>query len=168
MHTSFNAVEVTMDLSWHVAQLADSRALLKEYKAQQKRLEDIIKAEVDAKYSRLRAAVQKDIDRTQAETDRFYDQTVLLACQNFEKDGVKAQHKAVSVGEYTVLEYDQDAALELAKTKGQWLKLDVRSFKKDARALLELSEPDPQVAAVVTMRTEVRARVKSDLSQWSK
>lgn len=168
MNTSFMNTEVVKDLWWHVRQLGDARKTTNSVKVQVHNLEAQIQADIDKRWGFAQRALKTQLETAQAEVDRLYEQTALLGCQEFERTGSKSPHPAVGIREENILEFDDDAALELAQSKGRWLKLDVRSFKKDAKLELSKTSPDPDVAQVVSTRTEPKARIKTDLSQWSK
>ena len=108
-------------------------------------------------WQRLRLAKENLSERTSSERtvyDALYDQAV----QNY--DGDKKPHPAVGLGEYTVVEYNEEAMKNWAidhKHPGL-LKLDKRAANAVAKG--------PTAPEFVTISTEVRARIATDLSEY--
>ena len=121
---------------------------------------ELLQAELEAtdEYQRLQLAKQNLSERTSSERtvyDALYDQAV----QNYDGQN-KKPHPAVGLGDYTVVEYDEEAMKNWAidhKLPGL-LKLDKRAANAVAKG--------PTAPEFVTISTEVRARIAADLSEY--
>jgi len=156
MTTSFTHQPV-LDLHYLVTSLAQARQVEQTYKDTLAGLQKEIDALIDEKYGRVLANTKALLEVAKDEVSHYDDLTRLYAVQHFDGED-KKPHPAVSLGEYTVLDYDEAKAFDWAKETGLALELDVKGFEKIAK----VSPPE-----FVEVKTEVRARIATDLSEWA-
>ena len=82
-----------------------------------------------------------------------------VAVSEFQRTGSKKPHKALSVGEYEIMQYGEDDALEYCVEHEivAAMKLNKKKFEAVAKVL----RPD-----FVTFDTEARGRIATNLEEW--
>lgn len=159
MTTSFfDKLRTKKDLNYLVPELAKARALQTQHEADLKKVQAEVDALVQEKYGNILASIQALVDSAKADVEELDAQVRIRAVADFEASGDKRPHPAVSVGEYTVLDYDLEVALQWGIQFGACVKLDKREFEKAAKALGNLE--------FVKINTEPCARINADLEAY--
>jgi hypothetical protein len=148
----------TKNLVRSVKELAEARSKLAIIKKSRADLQADIDALIEEKFGSKTRSLDASIDAAKVEAERLDGQVRTLAVKSFEKDGNQKPHPAVGIGEYTVLEYDTDKALDYARKHiPNAVKLDKTAFKKAAKVLgLEFVE----------VSVEPRAKINRDLTEY--
>ena len=141
-----------------VEQLAQARADLEKVVTDGASLELLIDALIEQHFGPAKAANDEAQAEASERVDELTKQVRDRAVLAFEQSGDKRPNSAIQIKEYIVLVYSEGDALEFARQHvPKALKLDRRAFERVAKVL----EPD-----FVTVITEPRATIASDLSAW--
>lgn len=138
-----------------VKSLAHARNITSEYEVDLARLKADISAEFGAK---LEICTERINGAKEAEAE-IYGLLREAGVKVYQDTGNKNPHAAVSVGEYTIYNYETKDALEwlIEKNIPKALKVDARQFKKIVDVL---SPPFVEIAK------EARAKVARDLDKY--
>ena len=151
--TSFESV--VADLDYMVRELQRERKQVSSVKRELAQIETRIHQQFpELAEARIRLKI------AQAEADQLDGQLRLDALEQWERgDGGKNEiHPAIKIKEYTVLDYEQDAAIDYCREHlPNALKLDKRPFE----AVAKVAELD-----FVTISKEARATIATDLLKY--
>lgn len=118
-----------------------------------------INERIDSEYGDARRAASAILNKKNTKVLVLEANLRTLAVSEFQHTGSKKPHKALSVGEYETLEYDDEAAIAYCMKHeiSAALKLDKRRFNGVAKAL----RPD-----FVEFGVEPRGKIGRDLEEW--
>lgn len=143
------------ELEMMLSALANARKIEAEYKDELAEID----ADIQEKYGKALERVKRMLTTAKADVEDYYQRVSEIALDQYKVDKIKKPNPFVTIGEYDVLEYDADKALDWCVEKEMTGALSLR--KADFKKLAKAAKPD-----FVTFSKEPRARIATDLSEW--
>ena len=140
----------------NVEQIARAREIEAEALA---KLADL-KAEIENEYGHALERLSSKVSEAKQNLADAEGVLRSLAVENFNSTGEKKPNAAVTIKEFSVLEYDPDTAIDwcIASNMKNALKLDKRKFETLAKAAI--------MSFLFVFDVEPRAQIATDLSDW--